>query len=71
VPLTQEFLAEMLGVWRTTVTLLAQELQKRGIIKYRRGKIAILDRAALDTAACECYRETRYENLSHKIGVKF
>jgi CRP-like cAMP-binding protein len=71
VPLTQQFLAEMLGVRRTTVTLLAQELQKRGIIKYRRGKIAILDRAALDAAACECYRETRHENLSHKIGARF
>jgi CRP-like cAMP-binding protein len=37
--LTQEFLAEMLGVRRTTVTLLAQELQKRGILRYSRGRI--------------------------------
>jgi Mn-dependent DtxR family transcriptional regulator len=54
--LTQELLAEMLGVIRTTVTLLAEHLQDRGIIKYSRGKIAIVDRAALESRACKCYR---------------
>jgi CRP-like cAMP-binding protein len=54
-PLTQDFLAEMLGVRRTTVTLLAQDLQSRGMIRYRRGKIAIIDRRALESCACECY----------------
>src|SRR5215469_17029807 len=54
--LTQEFLAEMLGVRRTTVTLLAQELQKRGILRYSRGRITIIDRAALEACACECYK---------------
>jgi CRP-like cAMP-binding protein len=53
--LTQEFLAEMLGVRRTTVTLLAQELQRRGVLRYSRGRITILDRATLETSACECY----------------
>lgn len=67
--LTQEFLADMLGVRRTTVTLLAQELQKRGIVRYSRGRITILDRAALEAHACECYRALRPDNLSHKIGV--
>src|SRR5262249_4206623 len=61
--LTQEFLAEMLGVRRTTVTLLAQELQKRGILRYSRGRITILDRAALEACACECYAALKYDNL--------
>jgi len=53
--LTQEQISEMLGVRRTTITLLSQELQKRGAIKYSRGKISIVDRQALQAAACECY----------------
>jgi len=57
--LTQEFLAEMLGVRRTTVTLLAQELQRRGILRYSRGRITILDRVALEACACECYEVIR------------
>lgn len=69
-PLTQEFLAERLGVRRTTVTLLAQELQKRGILKYSRGKITIVDRDALEARACECYEASRHDNLCFKIGVK-
>jgi CRP-like cAMP-binding protein len=54
-PLTQDFLAEMLGVRRTTVTLLARDLQGRRMIRYSRGKIAIIDRRALESCACECY----------------
>ena len=54
-PLTQEHLAEMLGARRTTVTLIARRFQDTGIIKYRRGQIKILDRAKLESAACECY----------------
>jgi CRP-like cAMP-binding protein len=68
--LTQEFLAEMLGVRRTTVTLLAQELQKRGILRYSRGRITILDRATLETCACECYGVAKQDTLSQRIGVK-
>lgn len=68
--LTQEFLAEMLGVRRTTVTLLAQELQKRGIVRYSRGRITILDRPALEACACECYETIKHENLSQRIGIK-
>lgn len=68
--LTQEFLAEMLGVRRTTVTLLAQELQNKGILRYSRGRITIVDRARLEECACECYDAIRHNTLSHKIGVK-
>lgn len=53
--LTQEFLAQMLGVQRSTVTVAAGELQRAGMIGYSRGKINILDRAALTKVACECY----------------
>lgn len=52
---TQEFLAAMLGVGRTHVTLVAHTLQAAGIIKYSRGKIHILDLKALRDSACECY----------------
>lgn len=59
IPLTQEFLAQMLGVRRTTVTLIARALQKRGHVRYRRGKIEIIDRAGLEKCACECYGTVR------------
>jgi CRP-like cAMP-binding protein len=54
-PLTQEHLAIMLGVQRTTITAVASQLQERGTISYSRGKIRVLDRAALEACACECY----------------
>ena len=55
VPLTQEFLAEMLGVRRTSVTEVASKVQSAGAISYSRGIIKILDRAALMRLSCECY----------------
>src|SRR5712672_2642145 len=55
VPLTQEFLAEMLGVRRTSVTEVASKVQASGAIAYSRGVIKILDRAALIRMSCECY----------------
>lgn len=54
--LTQEYLASMLGSQRTTVNEAAQSLQKSGAIAYSRGKVTVVDRAALERAACECYR---------------
>ena len=54
-PLTQEFLAQMLGVRRATVSELAGELQRQGIIEYERGSMHVLDRAGLEAASCECY----------------
>lgn len=56
---TQEFLAMMLGVQRTTVTQVAGLLQEAGLIRYQRGRIAIVDRAGLEARACECYRLVR------------
>jgi CRP-like cAMP-binding protein len=55
VPLTQEFLAEMLGVRRTSVTEVASKVQNAGVITYSRGVIKILDRDALARMSCECY----------------
>jgi CRP-like cAMP-binding protein len=55
VALTQEFLADMLGVQRTTVTAVARSLQERGVIRYRRGIVDIVDRQALQAMTCECY----------------
>ncbi len=55
-PLTQKFLSQMLGTRRTTVQLAAATLGKLGAIDYKRGKIHIKDRLALENAACECYR---------------
>ena len=53
--LTQEFLAQMLGVRRPSVSLVANTLQKAGLIKYRRGNIRLLDIAGLNDGSCECY----------------
>ena len=69
VPLTQEMLADMLGVRRTTVTLLAQELQARGIVSYSRGHIKVTDRSALEQCACECYRVLRSDAFLRKFGI--
>jgi CRP-like cAMP-binding protein len=70
-PLTQEFLAQMLGVRRTTVTLLAQELQKRGAVKYSRGKMTILNRKMLEDSACECYGVMQRQRLALNPGVNW
>jgi CRP-like cAMP-binding protein len=59
---THEFLAEMLGVRRPTVSLAASALQQAGLISYRRGVVRILQRGALEKAACECYTAMRRFN---------
>ena len=57
---TQEFIAEMLGVRRTSVTLAAKTLQEAGLIKYNRGQIQILDLAGLQESTCECYEAVKH-----------
>jgi CRP-like cAMP-binding protein len=60
-PLTQEFLAQMLGVRRPSVSIAAGILAKAGLISYVRGQITILDRAGLERSCCECYGIIRSE----------
>jgi CRP-like cAMP-binding protein len=55
-PLTQEFVAMMLGASRPTVTAVASTLQKAGLITYHRGLLKIVKRKKLESASCECYQ---------------
>ena len=63
--LTQEFLAQMLGVRRPSVSLVANTLQKAGLIKYSRGRMRLLNIKGLQKGACECYGTVKahYERL--------
>ena len=63
--LTQEYLGSMLGSQRTTVNEAAQTLQRAGAIIYSRGKLTIIDRTALERAACECYNARGLELARH------
>lgn len=60
-PLTQEFIAQMIGVRRSGVTVAAGNLQQAGMICYSRGKITIQSRESLEETACECYRAIKTE----------
>jgi CRP-like cAMP-binding protein len=63
-PLTQEFIAQMLGTRRSSVTVSAGTLQKAGLIAYTRGKVTILNRSRLEEAACDCYKLLQ-QQISH------
>jgi CRP-like cAMP-binding protein len=65
-PLSHDFLADMIGVTRTSVTLVALRLQERNLIQYTRGKVKLIDRAGLEAMACECYRVVR-DHLSSLV----
>jgi CRP-like cAMP-binding protein len=66
-PVTQDFIAQMLGVRRTSVTEVAGTLQKAGMIRYWRGHIKLLDVPALQKTTCECYQTIKlnYDALLH------
>jgi len=59
-PLTHEFLAKILGVQRSTVSMVLRGLQTAGVIEQQRGSIVVIDRASLEERACECYRKIRF-----------
>ncbi|WNZ27192.1 Crp/Fnr family transcriptional regulator [Leptolyngbya sp. NK1-12] len=68
-PLTQEFIAQMLGVRRAGVSVVASTIQRAGFISYKRGKMTILDRDGLESSTCECYRMIAAE-FDRLIGGK-
>ena len=68
--LTQEFLAQVLGSRRATVTVAAGQLQRSGLITYTRGRIKIVDRVGLELKACECYKLVR-EKYDQVIGREY
>lgn len=65
--LTQEFLADMLGVHRPSVSLIAREFQQAGLIRYNRGVITVMDKAGLEEACCECYGVVK-KQIENVIG---
>jgi CRP-like cAMP-binding protein len=62
--LTQEYLAQMLGVQRASVSMFAGELQDKGLIFYRRGRVRVLDREGLEHHACECHAVLRRQHAT-------
>jgi CRP-like cAMP-binding protein len=68
-PITQDFLAQMLGVTRPTVSLVGQELHKAGLIHYAKGRLTVDDRTGLEGVTCECYWSVR-ESFNEMLGIE-
>lgn len=68
-PLTQEALAQMMGVRRNAISLVAHALQRAGIIRYTRGQIEIIDLRALEATSCDCYAAVKAHHM-RLIGVR-
>jgi CRP-like cAMP-binding protein len=68
-PITQDFLAQMLGVTRPTISLVGQELQSQRLIHYAQGRLTVDDRKGLERVSCECYQTTR-QAFAQLLGVE-
>jgi CRP-like cAMP-binding protein len=68
IAITQEFLADMLGVHRPSVSLIARGFQQLGLIRYSRGLVVIVDRPGLEEASCECYAAVR-KRFEQAMGI--
>lgn len=66
-PLTQDYMAVMTGVQRTTISAVATQLRSAGLIRYSRGNLEVVDRAGLEAYACECYGAIREEFDSLRV----
>lgn len=66
--ITQEFLADMLGVHRPSISLIARDFQRLGLIKYSRGVVTILDRQGIEEASCECYAVVK-KQFERALGI--
>jgi Mn-dependent DtxR family transcriptional regulator len=69
-PLTQEFLGQMLGTRRSSVSVAANILQKAGLIAYTRGNVTILNEAKLAEAACDCYEIIQQQKSSWQAETR-
>jgi CRP-like cAMP-binding protein len=67
--MTQEFIANALGVRRESVTDAARRLQGAGLIRYRRGRIKVIDRRGLESGVCECYAVVRHEHEAMRNDI--
>ncbi len=69
IPLTQEALAQMLGAQRTTISAIGRYLQEQGLLRFRRGTVEIVDRKAVEAAACECYETLERQRIATLGGM--